>query len=516
MILKKISVLGLVFALVASLALQPLVGFAQTATSSNENNNASSSQATSTETTSTSTATTTSNNSSSTPMFALISSQLVNSPSGTIEQGGTATVQATVESQNASTSNAIVDMTFLDQNNVVQGATTTLSGQNLPADTPVTFEATSSPNLLPGAYHLSLKVFSSDRSQKFVTFENVQDFTVSSSPTSTATSTTSTSTATSTNNGGGSSGTSTNATSTPIVATSTISSVSDTGAVVSTTFSNLLPGTNYNFLGLLKDVPGNNLTSSSQSFMTATSSGSGTTSTSSLAISSVSGVSNQDGTGATITWVTNQDANSQVAFGTSTNYTASSSVDSNLVMNHSVNLSGLTPGTLYHFQVMSTNASGTLATSSDQTFTTNTSGGGGGGGGGTTTLDISSIAATSSASGTAATITWVTNENADSQVMFGTSTNYTASSSLDTNLVTDHSVNLSGLTPSTLYHFQVVSKDASGMSVTSSDQTFSTSNGTSTELENRILDLQTQVVALLQQKVQQLINDINSGVLRTQ
>jgi hypothetical protein len=47
-----------------------------------------------------------------------------------------------------------------------------------------------------------------------------------------------------------------------------------------------------------------------------------------------------------------------------------SALQSTGVMNHSVMLIGLTPNTLYHFQVWSANASGTNATSTDMTFTT--------------------------------------------------------------------------------------------------------------------------------------------------
>ncbi|HUZ93271.1 MAG TPA: Ig-like domain-containing protein [Candidatus Paceibacterota bacterium] len=75
-------------------------------------------------------------------------------------------------------------------------------------------------------------------------------------------------------------------------------------------------------------------------------------------------------TTATITWNTDQPTNSQVAYGTTTNYTASTMLNTNLMASHSVALSGLSQDATYHFSVMSVNASGTKATSSDQTFTT--------------------------------------------------------------------------------------------------------------------------------------------------
>jgi len=91
----------------------------------------------------------------------------------------------------------------------------------------------------------------------------------------------------------------------------------------------------------------------------------------------------------------------------------------------------------------------------------------------TTAPTISSVAA-SGISSSAATITWTTNEAADSQVEYGPTTAYGQATSLDASLVTSHSVGLSGLTASTLYHYRVKSKDAAGNLAVSADQTFTT------------------------------------------
>src|SRR5262245_13968339 len=74
--------------------------------------------------------------------------------------------------------------------------------------------------------------------------------------------------------------------------------------------------------------------------------------------------------GATITWITNEPADSQVEYGTTTAYGTLSSLVPDLSYNHWVNLWNLTPGTLYHFRVRSRDASGVLALSADFTFTT--------------------------------------------------------------------------------------------------------------------------------------------------
>ncbi len=77
-------------------------------------------------------------------------------------------------------------------------------------------------------------------------------------------------------------------------------------------------------------------------------------------------------TTALISWTTDLGATSQVAYGTSSAYTASSTLQSGLVTNHSVTLMGLTPNTTYHYQVLSGNGSTTASTtmSADLMFTT--------------------------------------------------------------------------------------------------------------------------------------------------
>lgn len=90
----------------------------------------------------------------------------------------------------------------------------------------------------------------------------------------------------------------------------------------------------------------------------------------------------------------------------------------------------------------------------------------------TTAPAISSIA--SSTTSTTATISWTTDESATSTVSYGLTSGYgTASSSAS--LTTSHSITLTGLTPSTTYHFQVSSGDSSYNYATSSDYTFTTS-----------------------------------------
>jgi hypothetical protein len=72
-------------------------------------------------------------------------------------------------------------------------------------------------------------------------------------------------------------------------------------------------------------------------------------------------------------------------------------------------------------------------------------------------------------------ITWTTDTPSDSQVEYGTTVSYGSFSVLDTVLVTAHSVTLIGLSPATLYHYRVKSRDGAGNLATSADFTFTTS-----------------------------------------
>ena len=85
----------------------------------------------------------------------------------------------------------------------------------------------------------------------------------------------------------------------------------------------------------------------------------------------ISSVASSTGTStASITWNTNEGANSQVDYGTTTSYGSQTTLDTSYVTSHTVNIIGLTPGTLYHFRVRSIDQSSNLAISVDYTFTT--------------------------------------------------------------------------------------------------------------------------------------------------
>lgn len=74
--------------------------------------------------------------------------------------------------------------------------------------------------------------------------------------------------------------------------------------------------------------------------------------------------------GATINWTTNEAADSQVEYGPTTAYGSQTTLEASLVTSHSVTLSGLSQGTIYHYRIRTKDAAGNLATSGDRTFTT--------------------------------------------------------------------------------------------------------------------------------------------------
>jgi hypothetical protein len=87
---------------------------------------------------------------------------------------------------------------------------------------------------------------------------------------------------------------------------------------------------------------------------------------------------------------------------------------------------------------------------------------------------IVSAVTSSGVTTTSANIAWTTNEPADSQVQFGTSTAYGSSTVVDPTLTLSHTVPLTGLLPATTYHYRVISVDRGGNVTQSADFTFVT------------------------------------------
>jgi chitodextrinase len=134
---------------------------------------------------------------------------------------------------------------------------------------------------------------------------------------------------------------------------------------------------------------------------------------------------------------------------------------------------GLTASTIYRYRVRAIDAAGNLsAYSVISNATTNPPPD-------TTPPTISNVVL-SGITTTGATISWSTNEAADTQVDYGATTAYGLTSALNSTLATTHTATLSSLSPGTSYHYRVQSRDAAGNLGTSADNVFTTTAGPDT------------------------------------
>ena len=187
------------------------------------------------------------------------------------------------------------------------------------------------------------------------------------------------------------------------------------------------------------------------------------------------------GTGATLTWITQENADSVVEYGSTQGLGSTQAQFSDSTMSHSVTLSGLTAGTLYYFQVKSRDAAGNVSPPAfkqgasalaDSTFTATPD---------TIVPAIINVQVVNITQ-TGATITWTTDEAATSQVEYALNNQFTSSTltTENTEKVTAHTVVLSGLSVSTQYFVRAKSRDLAGNSVTSTAVNFTTIGGNDT------------------------------------
>ncbi|MFA6602756.1 MAG: fibronectin type III domain-containing protein, partial [Candidatus Shapirobacteria bacterium] len=171
-------------------------------------------------------------------------------------------------------------------------------------------------------------------------------------------------------------------------------------------------------------------------------------------------------TSATITWTTDELADSKVGYSTDSGYGLEVGTIS-MTQNHSVTLTGLTPETKYYFRAISYDSvfNKTIKENSSLYFFT--------------TLSDSELPVISQVKAVvgenSAGITWATSEAATSRVVYSLGSSSVATSSAD--LVLGHSLSIVDLLSATLYHYFVSSSDAEGNQSTSPDYTFTTLAG---------------------------------------
>ncbi len=243
---------------------------------------------------------------------------------------------------------------------------------------------------------------------------------------------------------------------------------------------NLSPNTTYYYCIHATDLVGNTRNSCGHTFQTAAHQSVEDTTPPNVTLITVAPITT---TSATINFTTDLVGNARVEYGMTAGYGESTPLDTTLSLNHSVALSNLTPNTLYHYRVITSDELGNESITSDETFTTESIAAVDAGvttpetvnvGTGQTGVNASVVISavdTVSISTSAATITWHTNLPSDSQIEYGDSENFGSQSTLSSALTTSHSVTLTGLAPNTNYIFRVKSKPL-GASVATISQNY--------------------------------------------
>jgi len=195
-------------------------------------------------------------------------------------------------------------------------------------------------------------------------------------------------------------------------------------------------------------------------------------------------------TKAVITFQTDQPARCIIEYGTqSGNYTEVPVSESLYNEEHSIHLPGLIFETTYYYNILCEDNLTTVVTDGEYSFATleeqqGVGSDGSGSGEDTTAPDITNIKVGDD-TGESVTITWDTDEDANSLVRYGPTTDYGSMAGDDTvnsdsdNFTQDHSVIVKNLVPDTKYYFIVISYDAAGNINESSQESFTTSSGTS-------------------------------------
>ncbi len=171
-----------------------------------------------------------------------------------------------------------------------------------------------------------------------------------------------------------------------------------------------------------------------------------------------------------VSWTTNVPTSSEVSYGAQ-GQSSQEQLDSQLTLDHSIVIRGLTDDSIYSLVARSRDSQGNAAVSETQTFRTALD---------TRPPKISSVVVKSAVRGSGADargqviVSWQTDEPATSQVAFSQGSlggELASRTAEDAKLVTDHLVIVSDLTPSKVYQVQALSKDRSSNPAKSLDQT---------------------------------------------
>jgi subtilisin family serine protease len=169
---------------------------------------------------------------------------------------------------------------------------------------------------------------------------------------------------------------------------------------------------------------------------------------------------------AVVTWTTDEPASSGVSFNDGTTYRVTN--DANLVSEHSVQLTGLSPSSNYQLAVSSKDAVGNGPVNSSQVeFVTGSTPD-------TTSPLILGRPLVQDIKDTSANILWRTDEASSSLVLFGTDSNNLNLLETSVDFNPQHKISLTNLLPSTTYFFETQSIDLAGNTATSNPFSFTT------------------------------------------
>ncbi len=275
----------------------------------------------------------------------------------------------------------------------------------------------------------------------------------------------------------------------------------------SVTLSHLSPGAQYYFLVESADVSGNTGTSTDAAYTFTTAGG-----------PSISAVASSDvtDTAATITWTTSTNADSSVISSPNADLSSPATTGSTtLETSHHVTLTGLVPSSTYYYYVKSVDSGGNVAEDKNVvssiptyfSFNTGVSTAttsiitviqtvfvGGGGGGITDNRDLTKPVITGlkidQIGSNSASISFTTSKVTNESAAYGTSTSYGNVTAIPDLYRTTHKVVMTGLSPSTLYHFKAVAADIYKNEGTSEDTTFTTKAG-SAPIDESVVDTTT-------------------------
>jgi hypothetical protein len=221
--------------------------------------------------------------------------------------------------------------------------------------------------------------------------------------------------------------------------------------------------------------------------------GQGGTDTTSPSITNVT-VTDTQATSATITWTTDELADSRIDYSIDPSTVfGSGQTNASFLLSHSLTLTGLTPNTPYLFRVKGSDALGNTGTNdnSGDGFSFSTSAG-----------PIISNVTQSSVNVHTATVAWDTNVDSDSFVTFSENPDLSASTKVGSATLVggsapfQHRVDLTNLTPGTPYYYFVESKDVDdNNSRDDNGGNYYTFNTTTDNVDPIISDISTPVIA---------------------